>query len=154
MKTYCVRYKDPEDEIDEIEVEVEDHEGEAEAEEAAREELTAEHPSVDTDEWDVLSVEEVVPMVGEVVLYKYDIDIPAECWAADIGRETLYLIAQRGSDGKVAVEVSHGYEPGSPQHRREAALFAENEAAIRAGAEKAVAELEASLSEAAAPRRP
>lgn len=149
MRTFAIRYEDPEGQIDEIEVDVENHEDEADAEEAAREKLSAEYPPVDTDEWEILGITEVILEVDEVRVYKYDSDIPANCWAADIGRDTLYLIAQRGADGQIEVSVNHGYLPGSPQYCHDASLFAENEDAIRRGAEAAITEFEAGLDNSA-----
>lgn len=56
--TYRVKYEDPEGSVDEILVHAED---EYDADEAAREKLSAEHPSIDTDEWEILSVDGVRP---------------------------------------------------------------------------------------------
>lgn len=53
MQEYDVEYLTPEGEIDTITVEGED---EHDAAEAARGELTEEHPSVATDEWEIRSV--------------------------------------------------------------------------------------------------
>ncbi|MTJ93944.1 MAG: hypothetical protein F8N36_13960 [Desulfovibrio sp.] len=76
-------------------------------------------------------------------LYKYDSDLPAECFAVDIGRETLYLTANRKSDGVIDVSINHGYEPGSRAYKRECQLFAMREKGIRQAAATAIAELEA-----------
>lgn len=51
--SYTVSYLDQDGIEDEIEVDAEDA---FDAEEAARGDLTARHPSVDTDEWEILSV--------------------------------------------------------------------------------------------------
>lgn len=56
--TYRVKYENTEGAEEEILVQAED---EFEADEAAREKLSAEHPSVDTDEWVIFDVEGVRP---------------------------------------------------------------------------------------------
>ena len=81
-------------------------------------------------------------------LYKYNTDIPEECWAVRIGDRTLYVYANRGDDGEVMVELNNGFEEGSKPYRLENAIFKGNHAAIQAAAEEAIARLEASRSPA------
>jgi hypothetical protein len=58
VDSYEVSYVDTEGDRQVIEVEGED---EADAEDAARGELSAEHPSVDTDDWEILGVRPSAP---------------------------------------------------------------------------------------------
>lgn len=78
-------------------------------------------------------------MAQDIVLYKYDTDIPDECYAADIGRDTLYLDVTRGPDGAASVEPNYGYAPGSPEHQKERSLFERHETALLRAAEAVLA---------------
>ena len=80
----------------------------------------------------------------ELVLRKYDPDLPDECWSVEIDGEELYVLASRGEDGEVTVEPNHGYEPGSEEHASELRLFRDNRKALFEAARTAVSELEES----------
>ena len=72
-----------------------------------------------------------------ITIHRYDSDLkPDIFFEASIGRHTLYITTERQSDGTLAVEPNHGFEPESPEYRRDQQLFDRHKAAIRAAAER------------------
>lgn len=77
-----------------------------------------------------------------IKLYKYDTDIPKDCYAVNIKNCTIYLSVSKNETGIVTVTINHGYEPGSKEYKKECELFAKYEKAILRAARTVIANLE------------
>lgn len=71
-----------------------------------------------------------------ISIRRYDTLKPDIFFEASVGKDSLYITAERQPDGSLKVEPNHGYEPGSPEYRRDQALFDRHADAIQAAAEK------------------